>query len=319
MAKTSIVIPSRNERYLQATVDDLLKHATGEVEILAMLDGGPWPNPPLRDDPRVVVVRHNEPIGMRPTINEAAQIATGTYLMKCDAHCSFAPGFDEILAADCDETDLTVPTRHSLDADTWRPKIRNFNYHALTFPFAPTEYGMGFHAVTFPSAENRAMNEARADVEVDDLMSFQGSCWFQHRANFLRLGPLDHGRFYFYQEAQEIGLRQWLTGGRCTINKKTSYAHLHKGRDYTGADGRVGRGYFLSLRRKRESEAMMVEHCLRNRFEGQTRTFDSFIEQFWPLLQRLSGSRTWPEDWREWDRHREAFENRTPNQIPEHT
>src|SRR4030043_173560 len=36
---TSIIIPARNEIYLQKTIENVLSNAEGDIEILAMLDG----------------------------------------------------------------------------------------------------------------------------------------------------------------------------------------------------------------------------------------------------------------------------------------
>ena len=308
--RVSIIIPARNEPFLQATISDLLAKATGDVEILPVLDGY-WPDPPLLEDPRVKPLHRGEAQGMRPAINSAAAIASGRYLMKCDAHCIFAPGYDASLKAHCDDDWIVVPTRHSIDADAWAVKHRDFNYHALTFPWAMSMYGEGLHAVTFDWKTNRALNAERADQPIDDLMSFQGSCWFQTTANFNRLGPLDHENYYFYQEAQEVGLRQWMTGGRCVINKTTWYAHLHKGREQ-------GRGFYLSLRRKRLSEKFSSDFWLNDRQPGTTRTFAAFVEQFRWLLDRLPADQRWPADWQD-PKYRLAFEQRTPEQIPAHT
>lgn len=309
--RVSICIPARNERHLAKTVAGLLANAAGDVEILVMLDGA-WADPPLPEDPRVKVVHYTESQGMRIVTNTAARIATGEFFMKCDAHCLFAPGYDEALKADCEDDWLVVPTRHSVDGATWTMKRRDFNYHVLTFPYLPSMYGEGLHAVTFPWDANKALNADRATVPIDDLMSFQGSCWFQHTAYFNRLGPLDHAHYYFYQEAQEIGLRVWMTGGRCVINKKTWYAHLHKGKD-------EGRGFYLSLKRKRESERYSSDFWLNDRWPGATRSFVSLVEQFWPQLQRLTDPKyAWPADWRALERHKAVFDARTPDQIPAH-
>lgn len=314
--RVSIIIPSRNEKYLTPTVQGLLDQAHGDIEILVMLDGGVPEVTPLPDDPRVRVVRRRvdatHEAGMRFCINEGAELATGRYLLKCDAHCIFAPGYDVALKADCEENWLVVPTRHSIDAERWAVKTRHWNYHVLTFPYLPSMYGEGLHAVTFPWDDNKVINAERAGVLIDDLMSFQGSCWFQHTANFRRLGPLDHANYYFYQEAQEVGLRQWMTGGRCVLNKRTWYAHLHKGRD-------EGRGFYLSLKRKRLSERYATNFWLNDQWPGATRTFVSLVEQFWPLLQRMRDPRyAWPPDWRDFAKHRAWFEQRSPEELPAH-
>ena len=76
----SVIIPARNEEYLQQTVDSLLEGAEGEVEIIVVLDGY-WPNPPLKDDKRVVILHHTIARGMQGCVNEAARIAKGKYLL----------------------------------------------------------------------------------------------------------------------------------------------------------------------------------------------------------------------------------------------
>lgn len=318
--KVSVIIPSCNERHLQATIDSVLAGAHGDVEVLACLDAW-WPDPPLRADKRVSVLHWGDRTHMRPMENAAAAVAGGAFLMKLDSHCILAPGWDEALKSHCEPGDLVVPTRHSIDEPTWTVRPRDYNYSYLTWPFAMSMYGYGLHAKTFGlNGDNQGVNAARAAIPVDDLMSFQGSCWFQRKADFDRLGPLDHDHYYFYQEAQEVGLRVWMTGGRCRIDKTTWYAHLHKGRDNVGADGRPGRGFFLNVRRKRDSEAFAADFWLRDRWPGATRTFVAFVEQFDWLLARVTGPKeAWPADWRDFETHRRAFESRPADQIPAHT
>ena len=167
--RVSVIIPARNERFLQATIRSLLTNAAGDVEVLPILDGY-WPNPPLQDDKRVKPIHFGEAQGMRPGENAAARIATGEFLMKIDAHCIVAPGWDATLKESCGPGDLVVPTRHSIDGEKWLTgdeagavKHRNFNYHILTYPFLASMYGEGFHGVTFPWDLNKVINAQRAD------------------------------------------------------------------------------------------------------------------------------------------------------------
>lgn len=354
----SIVIPACNERLLGATVDDLYAKAAGPIEVLAILDGGPWPHeaglPPL--DPRAIVIRHNEQMGMRPSENEAIAVASGEFIMKLDGHCIVAPGFDTCLKESCEPGTLVVPTRHSLRAEAPCPECgqlinvsatgvcmnhdapvpvpiaglafhrRDYNYHSLTFPYLPTVYGEGLHAVTLKfGRENDALNAAYADRDVDKLLSFQGSCWVQRKADFDRLGPLDHANYYFYQEAQEVGLRVWMTGGECRIDKRTWYAHLHKGRDNRGASTEFSagnRGFFLSNDRKRNAEVYAADFWLNDRWPGASRTFRSLIEEFLPLIDRLGTVKpdfAWPYNWRHLEQYRQAFYAREAAALPAHT
>lgn len=314
--RVSVIIPSRNERHLNKTISSLLANAAGDVEVLVMLDGGVPEVEPIMDDKRIRVLRRRvdatHEAGMRYCINEGAQAATGQYLMKCDAHCIFGHDYDAYLKAECDGNWLVVPTRHSIHPSTWTVKVRDYNYHYLTFPYDLSMYGYGLHAKTFETAANRDVNAAREHIAIDDLMSFQGSCWFQHTANFHRLGPLDHGNYYFYQEAQEVGLRQWMTGGRCVINKRTWYAHLHKGKE-------EGRGFYLSLKRKRQSEAYATDFWLNDKWPDASVTWVDFVGRFQWLLDRLTGSDRWPSDWAtNIEKYRQAFYTRPEDQTPAH-
>ena len=51
-----------------------------------------------------------------------------------------------------------------------------------------------------------------------------------------KIGPMNDDLYgSFTHESQEIGNKAWLGGGKLMVNKKTWYAHLHK--------GNRGRGY----------------------------------------------------------------------------
>ena len=66
----TIIIPSRNEPYLQKTILDILKKAVGEIEVIAILDGY-WPTAEeMVDDERVKYIHYGTPRGMRNAINK---------------------------------------------------------------------------------------------------------------------------------------------------------------------------------------------------------------------------------------------------------
>lgn len=236
MSKVSIVIPSRNERFLQQTVTDLLAKGS-DIEVIAVLEGY-WPDPPLMGDDRLIILHNGVAAGMRGAINRGAALASGKYLMKCDAHCMFDEGFDVKLQADLERDWVAVPRRYALDAENWtRQQKRPIDYLYLCYPDNPGDFGG-------PSLKGRVWDEKNRDaslqtIEIDDLMSAQGSCWFMHRDYFYWLDLMDEANYgHFSNEFQEIGLKVWLSGGRVIRNKKTWYAHLHKGKKY-------GRGWPL--------------------------------------------------------------------------
>jgi len=286
---TSVIIPARNEPFLSKTIDDLFQKSTGEIEIIIVLDAY-WPDPPLKNRKNLIIVHMGEVVGMRELINSGARIATGKYLMKIDAHCMVGDGFDEILKADCDINTVSIPSRYSLDPEKWERTRGPVDYLFLTYPYGCDEiYGTGFHGRKWKGEKGIHgsfwhMEREKKDILIDEILTFQGSCWFMHRdAFFDRLGALDSKSYNFHQEAQEIGFKFWLSGGRVVRNKKTWYAHLHKGNRY-------GRGFRLSKRLMVESEIYSTDFWMNNRWEKQTKPLKWLMNKFLPL----DG---WPEDW----------------------
>ena len=282
MAKVSFIIPSRNEQFLPQTVDDIYKNATGEFEVIAVLDGY-WPNPILKDRPNLTLI-HTDKRGMRSAINSAAALATGKYLCKTDAHCMFAEGFDEVLQRDMEDNWIVIPRRLRLDAINWKIKDVGkipIDYHYLSCPMTNKD-GYSMHGAIWPERARE-----RPDVMIDETMSFQGSLWFMtknHFENFLG-GMSMVGYGTFSQEPQEIGMKTWLGGGKLMTNKNTWYAHLHKGRE-------MGRGYFISKQEITAGHLYSAHYWMSNKWEKRIYDIDWLVDRFWPVP-------TWPENWKE--------------------
>lgn len=281
-----MIIPARNERFLSQTVADLFAHAHGDIEIIVVLDGY-WPEPILPDDPRLIIIHRGESQGMRAAINSAAAIAKGEYLLKTDAHCMFGDGFDEILKADCLANWVVVPRRKRLDPENWtlqdvgKPDI---DYMYLSFPGDPNDWGgKGLNGKVW---DEKNRDQKMKGVLIDDLMSAQGSAWFMKRDYFYELELMDEANYgTFWNEFQEIGLKCWLSGGRVIVNKKTWYAHLHKGKTY-------GRGYTLKQSALDKGAAFTLKWLKNEAWEKQMLPLSWLIEKFWPVPG-------WPDDWKE--------------------
>lgn len=291
MSSVSVIIPSRKERFLQQTVSDLFAHAEDEIQVIAVHDGA-WPDTPLKDHPRLVQLHTSDNRGMRAAINAAARIATGEYILKSDGHCSFAQGFDRTLKQDCDDDWIVIPRRYSLDAEEWKIKEDKapVDYHYLSYCLDhPDDVTISMHGSVW-----RERAKERKDIMIDDEMSSQGSSWFCKREYFNRvIGPLDDVNYgTFYQEAQEFGMKCWLSGGRMVVNKNTWYAHLHKGRKYGTGYG-FSNGQWAAWKVGAEkAKAFTVDHWMNNRWKDRIHDFEWLIEKFWPVPG-------WPEDWRE--------------------
>lgn len=296
MPDLSIIIPSRNERFLQQTVDDIIKKAEGSVEIIVVLDGT-WPDPPLKEYPNLKIIHHGtlyENQGMRQSINAGMSIAKGKYLMKADGHILFDQGFDKKLIADCDDDWVVIPRRYRLDVEKWaiapdaRPPI---DYQFLTYPYIRThDPACGLHGDDW-----RQRYYDRKDILIDDNMSSQGSLYFTTRKWWFKMIHPMNVELYgsFIQESQEICNNTWLGGGRVVVNKKTWYAHWHK--------GKMGKGYGFSNARyafhqaeRERGRVNCIDYWLNDRFPKMIpgRNFKWLIEHFWPIP-------TWPNNWEE--------------------
>ena len=288
MSKVTIVIPARNELYLQRCIDDVLEKAEGDIEIILVFDNY-WPAPIIKDDPRITMIHWGKRLGMRAANNAAACIGKGEYLMKLDGHCLMDQGFDVKLAADCDDDWVVTPRRYSLVAETWTQKDKPVvQYEYLSYPYKDGEE-VGLHARYWWKERDRA----RAEIEIDENMAFQGSCWFMKMEYFNRLiYPMDEANYgMFIGEPQEIGLKVWLSGGKNILNKKTWYGHLWKGKEYRKLHMEL-----LGIPYTRVSRSEMVrgnqfstDFWFNNRWEDRKHDLSWLVERFWPVP-------TWPED-----------------------
>ncbi|MBI2634978.1 MAG: glycosyltransferase family 2 protein [Parcubacteria group bacterium] len=272
----SIIIPSRNEIFLEKTVKGLLDNCTGEFEILVVLDGY---NPPERNsDSRVKYILHEDSVGMRAGINSAVKIAKGEFLMKIDAHCVVDKGIDEKLAADCGDNTVMIPRRYKLDDENWRANMNEtpIDYEHFIYP-------LKYDPVSLHGFRWKSRAEERKDILIDDTLTFQGSCWFMKKSHFEKHKFLKVKEFHglLYGEPEELGLTTWLSGGRVVTNKKTWYAHLFKGKKY-------GRGYFIDRNQGRDCYRYSYNYWANENKEG----FIKVIEKFWPIPG-------WPADWKE--------------------
>lgn len=297
----SIIIPSRGEIFLSKTIQDILLKAKGDIEIIAVLDGEwpeeqkrkHWSTPAIIQDKRVNYLHNSVSLGMREAINRGVSISQGEYILKVDGHCMFDEGFDVKLKADVSTYErmvlesyapglydvsnikdnwIVIPRRKRLDAERWeiqdvgKPDV---DYELLSSPADKGAKGMIWI--------ERILERTDPKYDIDENMSFQGSCWFMTRKHFDSLGGLQtEGYGTFVRESQEIGLKTWLGGGKVMTNKKTWYAHLHKGKTY-------GRGYFLNKDEMIKGEKYCDDFWFNNRWKDRKYDLAWLIERFMPV------------------------------------
>ena len=249
MADLSIILPARNEIFLQQTINNILENIEGDTEVIAICDGY-WPDPPIIDNDRVIIVHHTIPIGQRAATNEGARISQARYVMKADAHCAFDKGFDIKLMSDMQYDWTIVPTMYNLHAFDWKclecgdqtyqgpkPDIcskcnssKGFEMVIIWKPrLSRVTYSWRFDSdLHFQYwKEHRKRPETRRG-EFIETMSFIGACWFTERERYWELEGLDEKHGSWGQVGTEIACKSWLSGGKLLTAKKTWFAHMFR-------------------------------------------------------------------------------------------
>jgi len=225
----SVIIPARTEQFLNKTIEDVLKKATGEIEMIVVLDGyGDTPYEKI-EDKRVKYISfplpYNHERRKRQAVNAAVSISRGKFICWMDAHCAVAEGFDEVLAKDCADDWVVVPRRRRLSMESWEGKTwENRPCIDYTYWIWRALKNSSFKQYRWDSKARE-----RKDIMIDDIITTQASFFFMTRKHFDRMRFMKvEGYMGWGQEGEEICLTTILKGGRAVVNKNTWYAHLLK-------------------------------------------------------------------------------------------
>lgn len=230
MPLVSVIIPSYKDPYLCSTIQSLLDGASGDLEIIPVLDGY-WPGK-VYPDPRVKYLHLGANRGMRRAINAGISLAKGQYLMRSDEHCAYAKGWDAAMIEACAENAIVTPRRYFLDPTTWTVMdLPPWDYERLEIR----------DGVKFEGRHWRQRERERGHLEVDETMSMQGSCWMMRKAWWDRvIGELDDEHYGpLIQDSHEMVFKTWKAGGKLLVTKKTWFAHKHVSFSRTHNQGTV--------------------------------------------------------------------------------
>ena len=242
MPELSVIIPARNERFLNNTIQDVLTHSEGDTEIIAVLDGQ-LPVEPIPDNPRLSLIIHSKSVGQRAATNEAARLSSAKYLMKIDAHCSFDQGFDVKMMRLMEEDITMVPVMRNLHAFDWVCEDGHRRYQGPSGPCTecgkPTTMDIVWVAKTNPQStayrfdtdmhfqyHNEFGRAQKSDLT--ETMSLQGSCFMCTRDKYFELDLCSEDFNSWGQQGVEVACKTWLSGGRVLVNRTTWYAHMFR-------------------------------------------------------------------------------------------
>jgi len=269
----SVIIPAKNEEYLEKTIRNVLENAHGDIEVISVLDGY-LPEPQIHiNDERARFLHFPESIGQRQAINEGVKVCKGEYMMKLDAHCAVAPGFDVQLAKDCKYEWTMVPTMYNLDIETFKPKLhKKTNYMYMGY-----REGRLLRAEYYEGREkDDKQRQPKNDKMIDETMCCMGPGWFMHTKRFLELGGCDNNHGGWGQQGVEVACKAWLSGGALMVNKNTWFAHYFRGGSGSGFPYKI-KGSTQEIARKYSRDLW-----INNKWDKQVRDFQWLIDKFNP-------------------------------------
>ena len=291
----SILIPARNEMFLERTIQDILEHIEGKTEVIAVLDGY-RPDPPIQiTDPRVTLIYHPESVGQRAATNNAAKLSKAKYLMKVDAHCAFDKGFDVKMMQEMQPDWTMVPTMKNLHAFDWVCPEGHRRYQGPSGPCKEcgkeTTRDVVWHPKKSPNSVSYCFDSTphfqyfgdfskrpEGQGDITESMSLQGSCFIITHDKYWELNVCDEEFGSWGSQGIEVAVKTWLSGGRVMVNKKTWYAHM-----FRTQGGDFGFPYPMSGKQQEHAKAFARDLFFNNNWPKQKRPLSWLVEKFWPV------------------------------------
>jgi glycosyltransferase involved in cell wall biosynthesis len=295
----SIVIPSRNEEYLNKTIQHILEHKKAKTQIIVGLDGQ-WPVEPIKDNPDVVLLFYPESIGQRGMTNRCVEISKAKFIMKVDAHCAFDDGFDQKMIESFQKTDENVvmaPVMRNLHIFNWvcpdghtryqgpsgpckecgKPTVKDIvwipksNPQSVAYCFDPEP-----HFQYMNELKNRTSYKEQGDLT--ESMSLQGSCFMVTREKYWELNLGDEEFGSWGSQGIQIACSFWLSGGKVLINHNTWYAHC-----FRTQGGDFGFPYPISGTQTNAAKKLAGDKLKENKWPKQIHPSSWLVEKFWPI------------------------------------
>jgi len=299
----SVIIPARNEIFAAQTANNVLDKAKANTEVLLVLDGY-WPDPVIHDRPNLRIIHNSEPVGQRAATNQGARLSNAKYVMKLDAHCSVAEGFDLALMEDCQPDWVMIPSQYNLHAFDWVCEQCGKRRYQGSKPAVCKECG-GEHfemrivwkrrrnrltvSWRFDSdlhfqywKEHKRRPEVQSQGDLIETMSCIGACIFCERERYWQLGGMDEEHGSWGQFGTEIACKSWLSGGKLITSLKTWYAHMFRTGNFA-ANGESTWPYEITQRQINAARAYSQTMWRDNAWPGQVKPLSWMLEHFWPV------------------------------------
>lgn len=301
----SILIPARNEEFLDKTVRDILQNIEGNTEVIVVLDGY---DTEIVKDERVTVLKNAESIGQRAATNQACRLSEAKYVIKTDAHCAFDKGFDVKMMSVMQDNWTMVPVMRNLHVFDWVCSEGHRRYQGRSGVCVTcgkeTKKDIVWIAKTNPQSTSYCFDSEphfqyfndfkhRPEGKPDDKgltesMSIQGSFFMVTREKYWELNLCDEALGSWGSQGIEVACKTWLSGGRVVINHNTWYAHM-----FRTQGGDFGFPYPLSSDQTNHAKNTVRELFFDNKWDKQIYPLYWLIDKFNPP------EKYWSKEWRE--------------------
>lgn len=204
----SVIIPARQEPYINKTIESLYDNASGEIEVIVILDGE---NADI--DSRAKVILHPAPLGRRVCMNEGAAISRGEYLLHIDAHCSMTPEWDKRLQEVCADNTLVVSVIAAMNEETWQIKPRHY-YTFVSLDKNLVEHWWG---------EYKELSDCTV---TEETMALTGCGWMIRKDYYQSLGGCDESLGQLGHLGPEWALQVWCNSGKLLLRTDVFCGHV---------------------------------------------------------------------------------------------
>lgn len=299
----SVIIPAREEEWLDRTVDDILSKIECDTEVIAVLDGY-LPSPPISaNSSKFRWLYYRDPIGQRGATNEGVKFSEAKYVMKIDAHCSVDQGFDRKLIEPYETGEIgmdttTIPRMFRFHVFDWVCSKCNARYYQAD-PVENCKCGRKEFVkdvVWKPRMEKGATDFGRFDhtlrwqywtrytrrrpeeekKQITDVMSSIGACFLMPRQRYIDIDGFDEAHGFWGNYGVEIACKSFLSGGRQVVNKRTWYSHFFR-------NGKLKFPYPISGNAQERAWNYSRDLWFNNRWPKQVRPLSWLIEKFAPV------------------------------------
>lgn len=212
----SVVIPvapwESKENYTR-TINSLFQTAEKDIEVVLVLDG--WKEKKIEKEIRqnddIQIIKTNDTKGERISVNEGVAKASGNYILKIDAHCSYTKNWDASYKQTCGNKNFVVPTMLALMEDTWRPWGNPMSFVRIT----PT-----MHEKWWGKYQGNNLKM------VEPNMSFTGCGWFTTKKFFWEMGGFDNTLSKWGCIGPEVSVKIHRLGGEVLLRKNLACYHV---------------------------------------------------------------------------------------------